>query len=343
MKRISALVVIFPVVISVYMIFECWNVAAYYNFSRDTIMATHITDIVLLDTSSATLQKGYFTSMLTLENPTSQTLDITKLVVEYYQTSGPLSTRVALGNLGEPIELNLGKTQIVLQMNLSTNAPLTQPSYWIVNYRLRFGSAHYSFTSRTNDSVLSTWGPYSVGEYQASTQVITYTLVGVDAWVIGLEVMAALILFQDRKIDKDQRLPGEKAHSKMLATTYGIQGIGVILVPLYLYLTNLVIPEPLSEFPYGFHGAAGIAVFFLMVLVFLISLIFLGTAVGLLLRHLVAKTAALFLSSISVLVWLFGGVITLTRWSSVQDLALATLYLGTTVANVIALYILLKR
>lgn len=299
MRKTFAFFVIALVVISAYLIFQCSNVVSYNNFSRGVVLATRLLDIEFLDVSSATLAKGYFTSLLTFENPTNQTENMTSLGASYYQTSAPLTFRVALGSIAESMKLGPGKTSVILQMNLETNASLAQPSYWEVKYRLNFGSVHYSFTSSTFTSVIKTSVPFSTGEEQVFPQVATYTLLVADVWAIGLEAIAVLILLQER-IDKLTTVPKGQEHNKMLATIYTLQGIGLFVFwPLVFYLRDSVVSEPPAEFPYGLHGAAGIAATFLIGSVFLASLIFLGIAFGLLHGQRVAGSAALFLSSVS--------------------------------------------
>jgi len=269
-------------------------------------------------------------------------VNMTSLVASYYQANGPLSSRIALGSIVQSMKLGQGNTSVVLRMNLDTNASmLPKPSYWTVNYRLKFGSVHYSFTSSTSTSVIEITGPFSTGEDQAFTQVATYTLLVVDAWAIGLDVTAVLKLLQERKIDRATRVPTENDHSKMLATIYALQGIGLFVFwPIAIYLRDSVVSEPPSEFPYGFHGAGGIAASFLIGTVFIISLIFLGTALGLLLRRPAARGVALLFSSVIVVAGLYFGFSFLTGAAVAQNLALAMLILATAIANLIVVYVL---
>ena len=344
MARTFALFVIVLIVISGYTIFQCANVVAYNNFSRSIIAATHLLDIEFLDVNPATLEKGYFTSLLTFENPSNQPLNMTKLVAAYYQANlpgVPGALRIALGNMGESIRLGPGRTQIILQMNLDTNASFEPPCYWVVSYRLKFGSAHYGFTSEMLDSVIETKGPFSTWESQAFTLIATYTLLAVDAWALGLEAMGALILFQERKIGQTARVAEEKEHNRMLSIIYASQGIGLFVSPSFVTLINSVLSEPPPEF-YYVSGAGALMHDLLIGFIYLTAFVFLVTALGILLRKRTARGAALFLSSIGVFVWLFGGVLILTRSPVAQDLALATLLLATTAANGIALYLILR-
>jgi len=340
--RKTFVLIIVPVFISVYMIFLCSNVVAYNNFSRSIVVATRLVDIELLDVSNVTLAKGYFTSLLTFENPSIQTLNLTRLEVACYPSYDG-GSRIALGKIDGPVKLGSDMAQVIVRMNLDVGASFELPSYWIVIYRLKLDPVHYSFTSEMRDSATEIKGPFSTGESEAFTLITTYTLFLVDAWAVVLGVIAVLIIFQERKIEKTIRAsPKGQEHNRMLAIMYGLQGIGIVAVLPFLGWINSVISEPPVEFPYGLHGAAGIAASFVIGLVFVISLIFLGTALGLLLRARGARSVALSLSVISVLVWLLGGVYILTRPAMVQDLALAALYLATVAANVIAAYILLK-
>jgi len=210
MRKAFALVILIPVVVSAYTIFRCSNVVAYTNLSRSIIVATRLRSVEFLDISSATLVTGYFTSLVTFENPTNQTLNMTKLVVAPYQPYDAGSARMALGEMEKSIILDPSETQVIVQLKIDTGSSVGPPSYWIVIYRLKFGTAHYSFTSEMHDSVIQTKGPFSIGENQASTEIITYTLVAVDAWALGLEVIVVLILLQERKIKRITLGPEEK-------------------------------------------------------------------------------------------------------------------------------------
>lgn len=133
------------------------------------------------------------------------------------------------------------------------------------------------------------------------------------------------------------------AHSHMLSTMFTLQGFGTLIFwPCTLFLSSSVVYQPPVEFPYGLHGAASVAVFFLIVDFFVVGLVFLATAAGLLLRKRQARAAALFLASVSALVSLWLGVSYLNSSSTPQNLALVTLLLATTAANGTALYILLR-
>jgi hypothetical protein len=170
-----------------------------------------------------------------------------------------------------------------------------------------------------------------------------YLLLAVDTLVIGLEAIAILILSEERKISRAQRLPGEIAHRHMLATMLALQGFGISLFwPFFSFLTNIVVYQPPVEFPYGLHGAAPIAVFLLMLQFLVAGLVFLATAAGFLLQKSQARAIALFLASISALVSLWLGLSYLNNSSTPQNLAFITLLLAATVANGITLYILLR-
>lgn len=344
LRKVHVLVTVLLVVVSSYFVLQFWNVAAYYNFSKDIIQATRLVNIELVDTSPSALRSGFFTSSFTFENPTDQTVNLTKLTAEYYQTAG--AVRVAVGNINESKTLGSGMTSVLLLFNVGPNAPpLPQPFFWNVKYSVKFGAAHYSFTSSTYTSVIKTTGPFSVGEEQtqAFSKAVTYTLLAVDVWAIGLEVIAVLILLEERKISRVQRLPGEMAHSHMLATMFALQGFGILIFwPFTLFLSGSVVYQPPVEFPYGLHGVASIAAFFLMVDFFVVGLVFLATAAGLLLRKRQARTAALFLASVSALVSLWLGKSYLNSSSTPQNLALVTLLLATTASNGTTLYILLR-
>jgi len=344
LRKVHVLVTVLLVVVSSYFVLQFWNVAAYYNFSKDVILATRLVNIELGDTSPAALRNGFFTSSFTFENPTDQTANLTKLTAEYRQTA--FATLYAVGNISKSKTLGPGITSVLLLFNVRPNAfPPPQPSFWNVKYSVRFGAAHYSFKSNTYTSAIRTTGPFSAGaeQTQAFSKAVTYMLLAVDIWAIGLEIIAALILLEERKTSRNQRLPGEIAHNRMLATMLASQGFGILVFwPFTSFLSGSVVYQPPEEFPYGLHGAAPIAAFFLMVQFYVVGLVFLGTAAGLLLRPRQARAAALFLASVTALVSLWLGVSYLNTSSAAQNLAFVALLLATTAANGTILYVLLR-
>jgi len=342
MRNTFTVIIFTAMAVSGYFVFQCTNVVAYNSYSRSIVASTRLLNIEFLDTSPAVLENGYFTVLITFENPTNRTLNMTKLQAAPYQPYEGGSARIALGEIEKPIELGPGNTQVVLHMNIDTGSSFAQPSYWLVIYRLKFGSVHYSFNSEMRNSAIETKGPFSIWENEASTQITTNVLFTVDTWAVGLEAIAVLILLQERREDEAPRGRREDEHNRMLAVIYALQGIGIITPLFFSAWINAVLSEPPPEFYYQ-SGAGAIAVDIFRGLIYLAALIFLLTAWGLLLRNRAAMRATLFLSSISGFVSLLAGVLILTRLATMQDLALATLSLTTFTANVIAMYILLKK
>lgn len=348
MARTFALVGFVLVVISAYVIFQCSTVVSYNSFSRSIITATWLLNVEPLDVSPATLENGYFTSLLTFQNPTGQTLNMTKLEAYYYRIyvypSGAQSADlVGLGNIEEPTKLAPGKTQVILQMDLKWNATFPQPSYWLVTYRLKFGSAHYSFHFEMHDSILETKGPVSIDlrESQAVTQIATWILIAVNVWAIGLEALAVLILVQERKVNGPARVPEETEHNKMLSVIYALQGFGLFIAPSFFTIINSVLSEP-PRSGYYVGGGGPLAALLVLGLVYFVSLVFWVVALGLFLDIDAARIGALFLSVISVFVWLLGAALTLTHPVIAEDLALPSLFLAATAANIMAIYIILR-
>lgn len=352
-----ALGVMVPVlVISAYMIFQITNVAAYNNFCRNVVLTTHLTDIQFLDISPATLQKGIFTASFTFENPQNQTVNITSMSAVLFPTSlGAFPLALGQGSRKEPVTLGNGKTQVILQMNLTQNAPLTTPSYWDINYTLKFGLVNYSFNSSTQPleglPPLRTYGPYSVGEDTALTQATTYSLLTIDAWAIGLEAIAVFILLQERKNNKTmhEKETGND-HTTMVAVIYAIQGVLMLVLPQFtLFLQNSVIPHPPPVFSYGGHGVAGILSDILTGGYYLAALILLAISIGLLLRIHAVKSTAYYLSWIIATIGFLLSVSFFANqlfWSSAtaaQSLALGTLILAITFSNILVAYILSQR
>jgi hypothetical protein len=345
LRKVYMFVAVLLVVVSSYFVIQFWNVVSYYNFSKDTILATRLVNIELVDTSPSALRSGFFTSSFTFENPTDQTVNLTTLTAEYRQTTS--STLSIVGVMNESKTLGPGATSVLLMFKIFPNtAALPEPHFWNVKHSIKFGAAYYSFKSSTYTSVIITSGPFSVGpgQTQAFSEATTYLLLAIDTCVIGLEAIAILILLEERKISRAQRLPGEIAHRHMLVTMLGLQGLGILLFwPFFSFLTSVVVYQPPVEFPYGLHGgAAPIAAFFLMLQFFVVGLIFLVTAAGFLLRKRSARDIALFLASVTALVSLWLGSSYLNNPFARQNLAFITLLLAATVANGITLYILLR-
>ncbi len=165
------------------------------------------------------------------------------------------------------------------------------------------------------------------GEDNVFPQVATYTLLVVDVWALGLEVMAATTLFQG------------KEHRKMLTLIYALQGIGLLLFfPFVALLRYLVTP------PAQVYSSAGAWSAYIWVGAFeLAGLVLLVTAWGALQCKRSAAYVGLFVSSISAFVSLYACVYLLTNLVAVQDAAWLVLSIATFGANIIAFYILLKR
>ncbi len=329
MRRTTFAVIVIAMVVSGYFIFQCTNVVAYNSFSRGIVVATRLVAVEFLNLNHTGPSEGDFALLLTFGNPTTQTSNITAVNALYYIEQGPGSSLAARGNAGGSTELGLGETQFILPM-FDSVPQVSAPEHFqcIVYYRLEFGSAHYRFEYLAYDSVTQTRGPYILGgEDHVFPQVATYTLLVVDVWALGLEVMGALALFQ------------EKEHHKMLALIYALQGIGLLVFyPLVALLQKLVTPPAQV-----YSSAGGWSAYIWVGAVELAGLVFLLTAWGVLQRKRSAVYVGLFLSSISAFLSLYACVYVLTSLVTVQELALSVLSIVTFGANVIAFCILLKR
>lgn len=351
-----ALGIIIPVfIISAYLILQISTVAAYNNFCRNVVLSTHLTDIQFLDTSPKTLQKGIFTASFTFENPQNQTVNITSMSAVLFPTSpGIFPLALGQGSIKEPITLGNGETHVIPQMNLTQNATLTTPSYWDIDYALKFGSVNYSFNSSTEPIAglppLRTYGPYSAGEDTALTQATTYSLLTIDAWTIGLEAIAVFILLQERKNNKTMHAEATNDHTRMAAIIYALEGTLILVLPQFaLFLQTSVIPHPPPEFAYGGHGVGGILSDFLTVAYYIAAVILLAISLGLFLRIDAAKSTAYYLSWIIATIGFLLSVSLFANqlfWSSAtaaQNLALGTLILAITLSNILVAYTLSKR
>lgn len=156
MKK-TFVVILIIMVASGYFIFQCASVVAYSNFSRNIVVATRLLTVEFLDINRTTLGGGDFALLLTFENPTTHTLNVTGIVSDYYIYQGSDSVFTTRGNTTVPIELSPGKTQVVLPM-FGFVGQISAPENFqcIVYYRLEFGSAHYRFRYLVYDSVAQT-------------------------------------------------------------------------------------------------------------------------------------------------------------------------------------------
>lgn len=299
------LVVVIPVfMITAYSTLQIQDIAAYNDFCRNVVSATHLNSIRFLDVNSSTLQQGHFTVSFTFENPNDQTVNMTSMSAALFPTSPDIFPfSLGRGSTDEPIMLGHGETQIVLQMNLTENAPLTitTRSYWEINYKLKFGSIHYSYDSTTrpfeNLPPLRTYGPYSAGEDTALTQVTTYLILTIDAWVIGFATITSFILIQERRTSKTLHKEVEADHSRIAAAIYALQGVTIIALPqLMLFIQNSVIHYVSPQFSYGGHGAAGVLVDMITAGVYIVGLILLAISLSLFLHVHAAKQTAYYIS-----------------------------------------------
>lgn len=235
-------------------------------------------------------------------------------------------------------------------MSLTENASPTMPSYWEIDYSLKFGSVHYGFESTTQPipglPALRTFGPYIIGEAQALTQVATYSFLAIDTWAIGLEAIAVFTLWQEGKINKTTRRETQNGHSRMTGTIYALEGITMLVYPQFaLFLQNSVTQTPPPEFSYAGHGAAGVLSDILTGAYYLVTLILLAISVGLVLRISAAKSIAYYLSWIVAIIGLFLGAAIITMpalWdpNTALRLTIGTLTLATAFSNILVVYIL---
>lgn len=340
MRRSFAIILIVAVFVSGYFGFQSVNVFAQSNFNQSVMAATRLLNIQFLDTSSTALGNGYFTVLLTFENPATQTVNLLEIVAYYYASYAGSPGYVASAISNESARLVPGIDPIILRMNLVLNASFTPPINWNIYYKLGLGSTQYWFNYYTYGSVTSTVGPYGIGgEDPAFTALATYALAVVDAWAVALEIIAALSLFGERKNAETAPVLENKKHGRMFGIMYALQGIGV-----FAFLPSFYLLESLFPGREVYSSAAGGSTFlFLAVFVWVAGSTLLLTAWGLTHGSRSALYAALVLSSIVAFLSFCGAVSILTAFATMQDLALAVFSLATFAGNLLALYALLKE
>lgn len=338
--KMTFMVILVVMIASIYLIFQCASVVAYSNFSRNIVVATRLLTAEFVDINRTAAGED-FALLLTFENPSAHTLNVTSIVSDYYITQDSGSVFTATGNTAVLAELSPGLTQVVLPM-LKVDGQFSAPEHFqcIVYYRLEFGSAHYRFRYFAYDSVEQTIGPYILGgEDLIFPQVATYALLVIDSWAIGLEIIAVMILLQDRKSRISNLVPEDKGHHKMAAIIYALQGIGLfIFLPFVDLLRNSVTPP--TE---AYSTAGAFSAYIFVGLVELAGLILLLISWSLLISRRAAMYAALTASAIIAFLSLYAVFSILMRPATEQDWALVTLSFATLVANAIAFYILLKQ
>lgn len=335
------------VIISGYTIFHVLSVVSNNNLNRSVILATRLVDVRWSSTSKP--WEGYLAVTFTFSNLADQTTTLTSVEAHYYQVREGVYT-AANGGVEQPTELSPGKTQITIQMNTTSgfsaphfSYPFNSSSYLTADYALQFGPINYKFEMSTYLGTMMIWGPYRIGEDQASIEIATTTLLIVDSWIFGLEAIAIFTLVQNGKTNKTFNIQAKVSHHRMAAAIYALQGIGLIVFwPLGILWANSRVPEAFPE-TYVPHGGAPVGEFFGALFLggyYLFSLILLGISYGVFYHQPKAISVARTLCIFGAPITLALGALALINSATTLIHSIGMLILGIAFSEMLVVYIL---
>lgn len=352
MKTTLALVTMLGiiVVLSTYSALQFKDFINMSGYNRSVLVQARLVSLEFL-ADPPSISQDYFMFNLTFHNPTNETLTLMR-VEGYYRDGGYL---IATGKDETAERIASGSSWHVLRLNKYVTERYTPPNVslgidpkWEIKYHLKLGSTAYKMTANVEGSAnqnIQTKGPFSTDYDETYSVANTYTLSIVDAWAIGLEIVAVFLIVKE----SFQRIPEtieKKAgpHYIMLSIIYASQGVGVIAGIQYLFWIQSIIPPAPPEFFYQ-SGAGAIAGGLVLWMIYFAGFALLFLALGLFRR---AKWARETVPLVSII--LMGGFFFLAMralqpliWQGLSlsfNLALGVLFLVTVIANGIVVYVL---
>lgn len=331
-----------------YFAFQFWDVVVYHGYRKEVIVQVRLIDLQYVINSLA-IEKGYFTCNLIFNNPTSETLNLRALHVNYW--GSPLRwQQYLIASEGGKTDGSIlpSTTQVSLQLEFNPDYAgdilLAPESLFDVSYSLKLGPTAYSMRATVQDSTIQTKGPFYAWEIDETESTLTTCLISIIAvWAIPFEILVLAMIIEGRKAEG-----AALSHDKMLAIIYGLQGIGFIAAPFWGTIINFLIPPlPPPDFYYS-SFAAGFAALFSVALALLISMLFFVAAYGFIRNRSWAKKVAFPPSFMSILVWSYTEFHLVRAWffeqlSTSYHLSLIFLILALAIANAIAVSVLVWR
>jgi len=330
-----------------YFALQFWNVVAFQEHRKEVVVQVRLIDLSYV-VDSISIARGNFTCSLTFNNPASEKLTLNKLYVSYWE--GSLRWQQYLVASGSKASENIdsGITNIALNMGFNPeftgDVLLVQQPVWDISYTPKLGPTAYRMSASVENSTIRTAGPFYAIEIDETESTLTaYMMSVIDVWAISFEIVAVAIIFQGRKAEE-----AERAQSRMLASIFGLQGLGFLIAPFWGGVVNSLIPPlPPQDFYYSSFAGA-FAALLLLALAFSISMVFFLTAYGSLKRRGWTKKLAFILSLPSLLIWSYVEFHLVRAWffeglSTIYYLSLIFLFLVLAVANAIAVCVLVWR
>jgi hypothetical protein len=357
-KLIFLLLTIIIGVLTVFLFFQFVGLAANTDFnrsySRSIIAQIHLKNVQFVVNSDA-ISRGYFIVNLTFENPTNESLTLTRGVhaesYYYNSSSGATGWKIAEGWASESLGISPGSSKMALRMNLEPY-PRQNPSFaivpnyrWWIYYSPKLGTVSYQMTATVIDLSIQHGEP-AFPQDEIYTVADTYAASIASAWILGFEIVAVSLIQKGEAQKSGGVVEGEK-HNVMLSIIYAVQGLGIIAAQIYYTFIYVLIPPPplpSGYIPYGLHGAAGIAAGILFLEINTIALAFLAVAAGLFLQMKWAMKAAVPISLISVIVLLLSVATTLNSLFNpnlmfIHTIALAILFSAIAIAHGIVVHV----
>ena len=338
------------VVLSTYSALQFKDFINMSGYNRSVLVQARLVSLEFL-AGPPSISQDYFMFNLTFQNPTNETLTLMR-VEGYYYDGGYL---IATGKDETAEHIASGSSWHVLRLNKYITEYYTPPNVslgidpkWKIKYHLKLGPTAYKMTANVEGSAnqnIQTTGPFSTDYDATYSAANTYTLSIVDAWAIGLEIVAVFLIVKE----SFQRIPEtieKKAgpHYIMLSMIYASQGVGVIAGIQYLFWIQSVIAPAPAEFFYQ-SGAGVIAGELLLWTIYFAGFAFLFLALGLFRRAKWARETVRLVSIILMAVFFYLAIRVLQPliWQGLSfsfNLALGVLFLVTVIANAIVVYVL---
>jgi len=187
-KKVALIVLIAVIAVPTgYFAVQFWNVVAFHEYRKGLVVQARLIDLQYM-LNPFSIENGYFTCYLTFTNPSSETLTLNKLYVNYWESPLRWQQYLIASGVGKTVEnISPGTTTISIIMELNPeytgNILLVQQPLWDVGYTPKLGSTAYAIRAYVQNSTIETEGPFYALEIDETESTLTaYMMSIIDVW-----------------------------------------------------------------------------------------------------------------------------------------------------------------